>query len=230
VAQRSLRESSEDSNSERENNALTNALQTKEQRGHVRSVFSKLTWKDGFSEEKSMYQKRKMTSTSQVDVEELKRQLRMEVLEDLKPILEAQGIQFPDIGGVMSKEERRSSLASTAGGGQPQEELQVPVFGLVEGHEHPLPSLELDTIDNLAQPITCILISLVGGSFQMEVKRGLVYPRLIMLDDVQIDTSSYAIVKVDMVYENLKDLQLEVPPDDMTLTMRDAVTRRISGE
>jgi hypothetical protein len=61
-----------------------------------------------------MYQKRKITSTSQVDVEELKRQLRMEVLEDLKPILEAQGIQFSDIGGAMNKEERRSSLASTA--------------------------------------------------------------------------------------------------------------------
>jgi hypothetical protein len=40
-----------------------------------------------------------------------------EVLEDLKPILEAQGIQFPDIGGVMSDEERRSSFASTAMGG-----------------------------------------------------------------------------------------------------------------
>jgi hypothetical protein len=28
-----------------------------------------------------------------------------------------------------------------------------------------------------------------------------------------------------MVHENLKDLKLEVPPDDMTLTLRDAVTR-----
>jgi hypothetical protein len=36
---------------------------------------------------------------------------------DLKPILETQGIQFPDIAGVMSKEEHRSSLASTARGG-----------------------------------------------------------------------------------------------------------------
>jgi hypothetical protein len=36
---------------------------------------------------------------------------------DLKPILETQRIQFPDIAGVMSKEEHRSSLASTAGGG-----------------------------------------------------------------------------------------------------------------
>jgi hypothetical protein len=52
-------------------------------------------------------------------VEELKRQLRREVLGDLRPILEAQGIQFPNIGGVISDEERRSSFASTAGGRRP---------------------------------------------------------------------------------------------------------------
>jgi hypothetical protein len=40
-------------------------------------------------EHKSMYQKQKMTSTPQVDMEELKRQLRREVLGDLRPILEA---------------------------------------------------------------------------------------------------------------------------------------------
>jgi hypothetical protein len=72
-------------------------------------------------------------------------------------ILEAQRIQFPDIGGVMSDEEHRSSLASTAGGGRPQGEPQ--------GHEQPLPSIELDTIDNLAQPTSCSLILLVRGSF-----------------------------------------------------------------
>jgi hypothetical protein len=64
-----------------------------------------------------MYRKQKTTSTPQVDVDELKRQLRMEVLGDLRPILEASGIQFPDIGGVMSDEERKSSLASRAGCG-----------------------------------------------------------------------------------------------------------------
>jgi hypothetical protein len=48
-----------------------------------------------------------------------------------------------------------------------------------------------------------------------------------MLDDVQIDTSSYTVVKVDMVHENSKDLKLEVPPNDTTLTMRDAVARRV---
>jgi hypothetical protein len=36
-----------------------------------------------------MYQKRKTTSTTHIDVEELKRQLRMEVIGDLRPILEA---------------------------------------------------------------------------------------------------------------------------------------------
>jgi hypothetical protein len=58
-----------------------------------------------------------MTSTPQVDMEELKRQLRREVLGDLWPILEASSIQFPNIDAVMSDEEHRSSLASTTTGG-----------------------------------------------------------------------------------------------------------------
>jgi hypothetical protein len=44
----------------------------------------------------------------------------------------------------------------------------------------------------------------------MEVGRGLVYPCQTMLDNGEINESSYAVVKVDMVYENLKDLKLEV--------------------
>jgi hypothetical protein len=48
-----------------------------------------------------------------------------------------------------------------------------------------------------------------------------------MLDDVQIDASSYVVVKVNMVHENSKYLKLEVPPDDTTLTLQDAVTRRV---
>jgi hypothetical protein len=54
-----------------------------------------------------------------------------------------------------------------------------------------------------------------------------VYPCQTMLDDVQIDTSSYIVVKVDMVHENSNDLKLEVPLDDTTLTMRDTVTRMV---
>jgi hypothetical protein len=54
-----------------------------------------------------------------------------------------------------------------------------------------------------------------------------VYPCQTMLDDVQIDASSYVVVKVDMVHENSKDLKLEVPPDDTTLTIWYAVTKRL---
>jgi hypothetical protein len=50
-------------------------------------------------------------------MEELKRQLRRELLGDLRPILEASGIQFPDIGGIMIDKEHRSSLAYIAARG-----------------------------------------------------------------------------------------------------------------
>jgi hypothetical protein len=87
--------------------------------------------------------------------------------------------------------------------------------------------LEPDTIDNLAQPIACSLILIIGGSFRMEAGRGLVYPRQTMLDNIQIDASSYDVVKVDIVHENSKDLKLEVPPYDTMLTLRDGITRRL---
>jgi hypothetical protein len=61
----------------------------------------------------------------------------------------------------------------------------------------------------------------------MVVGRGLVYPCQTMLDNVQIDASSYDVVKVDMIHDNSKDLMLKVPPDDTTLTMWDAVARRV---
>jgi hypothetical protein len=38
---------------------------------------------------------------------------------------------------------------------------------------------------------------------------------------------SFAVVKVDMVHENAKNLNLEVAPDDTILTLWDAATRRI---
>jgi hypothetical protein len=47
-----------------------------------------------------------------------------------------------------------------------------------------------------------------------------------MLDNIKINTT-YDVVKVDMVHDNLKDQKLEVPPDDTTLTMWDVVTRRV---
>jgi hypothetical protein len=82
-------------------------------------------------------------------------------------------------------------------------------------------------IDNLAQPTAYNLVVMIRGSFRMEVKRGLVYLHQTLLDDVQFEASAYAVVKVDMVHENSKNLKLEVPPDDTMLTLRDAITKRI---
>jgi hypothetical protein len=45
-------------------------------------------------------------------------------------------------------------------------------------------SLELNTINNLAQPTVCNLVVMIRGSFRMEVGRGPVYPHQILLDDV----------------------------------------------
>jgi hypothetical protein len=63
----------------------------------------------------------------------------------------------------------------------------------------------------------------------MEARRGLVYPCQTMHDDVEINTSSYAVVKVDMVHDNSKDLKLEVPPDDTTLTIRECGMQLLEG-
>jgi hypothetical protein len=78
----------------------------------------------------------------------------------------------------MSEEERRSNLASTVAirGGRPQGELQVAASRPLEVHEQPLSALEPDMIDNLDQPTTCSLVVMIGGSFQMEVEKGLVSP------------------------------------------------------
>jgi hypothetical protein len=51
----------------------------------------------------------------------------------------------------------------------------------------------------------------------MEIGKGLVYPHQALLDEV----------KVDMVHENMKNMTLEVPPDDTTLTMWDVITIRV---
>jgi hypothetical protein len=48
-----------------------------------------------------------------VGIEEIKRQVRIQLLGDLMPIFESQGLPVPDIGAVGNEEEHRSSLAST---------------------------------------------------------------------------------------------------------------------
>jgi hypothetical protein len=137
----------------------------------------------------------------------------------------------PDIGAVRNEEEHRSRLASTAAAHNIELADQAPV-GSGRPQENPLvatsrPSLKPDTIDNLAHPTPCNLIITISGGYRMEVRKGIVYPKMYTLDDASINSVSFAVVKVDMMYENVKNLNLEVPPDDTILTLRDAVTRRV---
>ncbi|PUZ57967.1 hypothetical protein GQ55_5G472400 [Panicum hallii var. hallii] len=101
--------------------------------------------------------------------------------------------------------ERRSSFTSTAAG-----------VSQSRGTERPsvLTSVEPDTIDGLARPTRCSLLVQVGGSSRLE------------LDDVQV-SADCAVVKIDLLHEFAKDIKLDVPPDDMTTTLRDAVARRV---
>jgi hypothetical protein len=82
-------------------------------------------------------------------------------------------------------------------------------------------------IDTLAHPTPYNLIITISGGYRMEVGKGIVYPRMYTLDDVPIDSVSFVVVKVDMVYENVKNLNLKLSPDDTTLTLWDVVTRRV---
>jgi hypothetical protein len=82
-------------------------------------------------------------------------------------------------------------------------------------------------IDTLAHSTPCSLIITISGDYRMDVGKGIVYPRMYTLDDAPIDNISFAVVKVDMVHENANNLNLEVAPGDMTLTLRDAMTRRV---
>jgi hypothetical protein len=50
-------------------------------------------------------------------VEKLKRQLRRELVGVMRPILEAQRIQCPNIGGVMSEKSVGAALPLQLGGG-----------------------------------------------------------------------------------------------------------------
>ncbi len=165
-----------------------------------------------------------------VDIEEIKRQVRIQLLGDLRPIFESQRLPMPDIGAVGNEEERRSSLTSTMVA--PNTELADQALTGSVPQENPLvatsrPSLEPDTIDTLAHPTPCSLIITISGGYRMEVGKGIVYLGMYTLDDVPIDSVRFVVVKMDMVHENVKNLNLEVPPDDTTLTLWDAVTRRV---
>jgi hypothetical protein len=58
------------------------------------------------------------------------------------------------------------------------------MFGPIEFHEQTQPSLETDTIYNVAHPIAFNLVVMEIGNYRMEVGNGLVYPHQALLDDV----------------------------------------------
>jgi hypothetical protein len=156
--------------------------------------------------------------------------VRIQLLGELRPIFESQGLPVSDIGAVGNEKEHRSSLASIAAAPNTELTDQVSVGSVPQ--EKPLvatsgPSLEPDTIDTLALSTPCNLIITISGDYRMEVGKCIIYPRMYTLDDVPIDSVSFTVVKVDMVHENAKNLNLEVEPDDTTLTLRVAVTRRV---
>jgi hypothetical protein len=164
-------------------------------------VSSKLTWNEDFPAHKSSYRKRKMVPSTTVDIEEIKRQVRIQLLGDLRPIFESQRLPMLDIGAVGNEEERRSSLASTVVAPNTELADQALVGGVPQ--ENPLgatlgPSLESDTIDTLSHLTPCSLIITISGDYRMEVGKGIVYPRMYTLDNVLIDSVSFAVVKVDL--------------------------------
>jgi hypothetical protein len=185
VAQRALMESSQGSNEGvREFDALTRALGTREQRGRVRGVSSQLTWKEGFPEHKGRYRKRTRDSSSKVDIDEIKKQVKMEMFGELKTIFESQGLSFPDMPGSTMSEERRDSFACTAAGASQSRGTERAIVPT---------SVEPDTIDGLARPTRCsLLVQLVGDSSRMEVGNGLVYPGMSQLEGVQVSALVFA--------------------------------------
>jgi hypothetical protein len=105
--------------------------------------------------------------------------------------------------------------------------FEVAMSGPEKFHLQTQHSLELDMIHNLTHPTACNLVIKVGGNYRIKVRKRLVYPHQAMLDDVHINNGTYAVVKVDMVYVNAKNMKLEVPPDNTTLTLQDAINRRV---
>jgi hypothetical protein len=60
---------------------------------------------------------------------------------------------------------------------------------------------------------------MVRGIYRMEIGKGLLHPHQTLLNDVQIDASTYVVGKVDMVHENAKNMKMEVPPYHTSLTL-----------
>jgi hypothetical protein len=179
-----------------------------------------------------MYRKRKRTAS--VDVEKIKAELRAEVTEDIMTMLAAQGLQIQPISRNPSPAPGwRSSCASasepTNVDGNNKEDHHEDMNLMREDIENREDQhddmdllmrgrdLDLDSIDVLTDPTPCALLIYPGG-YQIEVARGLVYPKQTELHTVLI-LDEHVVVKVEYVHMNFDDHVLKPPPNDETLTL-----------
>ena len=115
VAQRVMAAASEGSQTgSRENELLTQALGNKEQRGRVCGVSAYTGWQAGFPDDKYSFRKRnKHAPPDHIDVVALRRDVAMDIISALKPILNEKGIDIPDDFQLPTRTpDRRSSYAS----------------------------------------------------------------------------------------------------------------------
>jgi len=155
-----------------------------------------------------------------VDVDKIKAELRAEVTQDILSMLASQGIQLqPFSRGPSPTLGRRSSCASASAADihpKADPDLVEPNFDA---------SCFDDTIDRLTEPTPCSLVITVGG-YQMAVAKGLVYPQQTILRSVPI-LFGYAVVKVEMVIDDAKDIELVPLPNDEIRTLGEAILQRI---
>ncbi|KAG2561432.1 hypothetical protein PVAP13_8KG213701 [Panicum virgatum] len=198
---------------ERENDLLSACLGP-EQPGRVRGLSSYHGWKRAWPECSGVSRKRKRASS--VDVDAIKAELRAELTQDILSMLASPGIQLqPFSRGPSPAPGRRSSCASASAAD-------------IRASMPPMPedaSCFDDTIDRLTEPTPCSLVTTRGG-YQMEVAKGLVYPQQTILHSVLI-LFGYAVVKVEMVIDDAKDIELVPPPNDEIRTLGEAILQRI---
>ena len=223
----------------REQDVLTSCLGP-EQPGRVHGVSSYKGWKHAWPQFSSMYRKRKRIAS--VDVEKIKAELRAEVTEDIMTMLAAQGLQIQPISRNPSPAPgRRSSCASasepTNVDGNNKEDhhedmdlMRVDVENREDQHDDMDllmrgRDLDLDSIDFLTDPTPCALLIYPGG-YQIEVARGLVYPKQIELHTILI-LDEHVVVKVEYVHMNFDYHVLKPPPNDETLTLGQALLQKI---
>jgi len=187
-----------------------------------------------------MYRKRKRTAS--VDVEKMKAELRAKVTEDIMSMLAAQGLQIQPISRNPSptpgwriccafaseptnvdgnnKEDHHEDMDLMREDVENREDQHDDMDLLMRGRD-----LDLDSIDVLTDPTPCALLIYPGG-YQIEVARGLVYPKQTELHTVPI-LDEHVVVKVEYVHMNFDDHVLKPPPNDETLTLGQALLQKI---